>query len=148
MTESQNDQSFPDRSTGDEQQILGFATEAARLVRADKCEQVVLLDVRELSQVTDFIVIGTGTSQRQMASALDHVEELARSLGFARHTENRDERSLWLLADFVDVVVHLFEPNTRAHYDLEMLWGDAPRVRWNDPARAGNLAADGAEQDD
>lgn len=148
MTESHNDPSFPARSTGDEKQTLGFAIEAARLVRADKCEQVLLLDVRELSQVTDFIVIGTGTSQRQMASALDHVEELARDRGFERHTENRDERSLWLLADFVDVVVHLFEPNTRAHYDLEMLWGDAPRIRWNDKPHAGVATAHGAEHDD
>lgn len=130
MTDQYSNQTFPDRSAGDEKAALAFAVDAARLVRDDKCEHVLLLDVRELSSVSDFIVIGTGTSQRQMASALDHVEDLGRERGFERHTAHRDERSLWLLADFVDVVVHLFEPNTRAHYDLEMLWGDAPRLEW------------------
>lgn len=135
MTDSYSNQTFPDRTAGDETASLAFAVDAARLIHDDKCEHIVLLDVRELSTVTDFIVIGTGTSQRQMASALDHVEDLGRERGFERHTESRDERSLWLLADFVDVVVHLFEPNTRAYYDLEMLWGDAPRLDWDDGSR-------------
>ena len=134
MTDQPCDQMFPDRSTGDQKALRRFAIDAARMLRDHKCEHVVLLDVRELSQVTDFIIIGSGTSQRQMASTLDHLEDLCKASGFNRHTESRDDRSLWLLADFVDVVVHLFEPNTRAHYDLEMLWGDAPRVEWNNGA--------------
>ena len=107
---------------------LRFAIEAARMVRDDKCEDVVLLDVRELSQVTDFLIIGSGSSDRQMHSALRHVEELGKGRGMPAFRSNADDRSTWLLIDFVDVVVHLFEPNTRAHYDLEMLWGDASRV--------------------
>jgi ribosome-associated protein len=112
---------------------LEFAIEAARLVRDDKCEDVVLMDVRELSQVTDFIIIGSGTSDRQMHSVLRHVEELGKGRKMPAFRSNADDRSTWLLLDFVDVVVHLFEPNTRAHYDLEMLWGDAPRLEWERP---------------
>ncbi|MBX3322787.1 MAG: ribosome silencing factor [Phycisphaeraceae bacterium] len=126
---------FPDRSTADPEVARDFAIEAAQLLHDDKCEHVIILDVRQLSRITDFIVIGSGTSQRQMGSALDHVTDLARDKGFDRHRTNRDDQSLWLLADFVDVVVHLFEPNTRAHYDLEMLWGDAPRITWEPHAR-------------
>lgn len=133
MIEEPTNQSFPDRSAGGEEAARQFAVEAAQMLSDDKCEEIALLDVRELSQVTDFILIGTGTSQRQMASALDHVEDLGTERGFIRHGQSRDERSLWLLADFVDVVVHLFEPNARAHYDLEMLWGDAPRLTWDGP---------------
>jgi ribosome-associated protein len=110
-----------------------FAIEAARLVRDDKCEDVVLLDVRGLSQVTDFIIIGSGTSDRQMHSVLRHVEELGKGRDMPAFRSSEDDRSTWLLIDFVDVVVHLFEPNTRAHYDLEMLWGDAPRLEWERP---------------
>lgn len=110
-----------------------FAVAAAQLVRDDKCTDVVLLDVRNLSQVTDYIVIGTGTSDRQMQSVLDHVEVLGKSLGYPAWKTDTDQRSTWLLLDCVDVVVHLFEPNTRAHYDLEMLWGDAPRLSWERP---------------
>jgi len=116
-----------------ESDTLSFAIEAARMVRDDKCDDVVLLDVRELSQVSDFLVIGSGTSDRQMHTVLKHVEELAKGRGYPSFRSNSDDRSTWLLVDFVDVVVHLFEPNTRAHYDLEMLWGDAPRIEWERP---------------
>ena len=125
-----------------------FAIEAARLLDDDKCADVVLLDVRKLSQVTDYIVIASGTSERQMRSVLGHVEELGEGLNFRAFRSSTDERSTWLLADFVDVVVHVFEPNTRAHYDLEMLWGDAERTAWQRPGtprhRAGVSAGETA----
>ena len=110
-----------------------FAVEAARLAHDDKCGHVLVLDVTDLSQVTDYLVIASGTSDRQMATVLQHIMELGKEHGvspFGRHT---DTSSMWFLADFVDVVVHLFEPNARAHYDLEMLWGDAARIAWQRP---------------
>lgn len=120
-------------TAADPKGAAGFAIDAARLAHDDKCTDVVVLDVRTLSQVTDYIVIGTGTSERQMRSVLAHVEELGKAGGYPAFRTSADERASWLLADFVDVIVHLFEPNTRAHYDLEMLWGDAPRVEWERP---------------
>jgi len=118
------------------QSALNFAIEAARLLHDDKCEDVVVLDVRAISPVSEYIVIATGSSERQMRSVLTHVEDLGRDLGYGVFNSSKDERATWLLADFVHVVVHIFEPNTRAHYDLEMLWGDAPRVAWERPAKA------------
>ncbi len=117
----------------DPEALRRFVIDAARLVRDDKCEDVVLLDVRALSQVTDYIIVASGTSERQMHSVLDHVQELGEKLGFKPFRSSTDERSSWILLDFVDAVVHLFEPNTRAHYDIEMLWGDAPRLEWERP---------------
>lgn len=119
----------------------GFAVELARLIHDLHCTDVVVLDVRGLSQVTDFLVIGSGTSDRQMHSTLDHSLELGRERGFEALRTSIDARSVWLVADFVDVVLHLFEPQTRAYYDLEMLWGDAPRLEWERPEqRSRNLA--------
>jgi ribosome-associated protein len=129
-------QTFASRSTGDPESIRRFAIDAARLLADDKCEEISLLDVRQISQLTDYIIIGSGTSERQMRSALHHVEELGEQSGFSTFGSTDDDRSTWLLADFVDVVVHIFEPNTRAHYDLEMLWGDAPRIAWERPGDA------------
>jgi ribosome-associated protein len=103
------------------------------MVRDDKCESVLLLDVRAHSQVTDYIIIASGTSDRQMRSVLRHVEELGTKNATPSVRAISDDRATWLLADFVDVIVHLFEPTTRAHYDLEMLWGDAPRLHWERP---------------
>lgn len=117
-----------------------FAVDAARLLSDDKCQDVIILDVRTLSQVTDFIVIASGTSDRQMRGSLKNVEELGAQRGNAVFRSSTDDRASWLLADFVDVIVHVFEPNARAHYDLEMLWGDAPRIEW---ARAADHARPG-----
>ncbi len=115
------------------QQALDFAIDAARLVRDDKATDVVVLDVRALSSVTDYIVIASGTSDRQMHSVLKHVADLGAARGFTAFRTSSDDKSTWLLSDFVDVVVHLFEPAIRAHYDLEMLWGDADRIEWERP---------------
>jgi ribosome-associated protein len=111
-----------------------FAIEAARLLADEHAADVVVLDVRGVSQVTDFVVIGTGTSDRQMRAVIHHVQELGAANGFPAYRSHADTGGTWLLADCVDVVVHLFEPNTRAYYDLEMLWGDAERVDWARPA--------------
>jgi ribosome-associated protein len=134
----------PDRvswSTTDPAATHRFAVELARLAADDKCENIVLLDVRDLSQVTDYIIIATGTSERQMHSVLQHVAELGEGRGFPVFRSSQDDRSTWLLADFVDIVVHLFDANTRAHYDLEMLWGDAPRLEWQRPEAPGRNRA-------
>lgn len=114
----------------DAMRVHEFALEAARLCKDDKCEHVLVLDVREHSQIADFLVIASGTSDRQMRAVLDHIAELGESLGFDAFRTNADPNATWLLTDFVDIIVHLFEPNTRAYYDLETLWSDAPRIDW------------------
>ncbi|MEL7474209.1 MAG: ribosome silencing factor [Planctomycetota bacterium] len=142
-------ETFPDTATDREGEALTFATDAARLLQDDKCDDIVLLDVRRLSQVTDFIVIASGTSDRQMRSALRDVESLGAERGFPSFRSSSDERAVWVLADCVDVVVHIFEPNARSHYDLEMLWGDAERLAWSrdgGPAPGRNFA--GAKPED
>jgi ribosome-associated protein len=128
---------------GDPEKIRSFAVECARTFKDDKCEHIVVLDVRGRSQVTDYVIVGSGTSDRQMNAAIDDAVELGASLGFSAARTNKDDRSTWLLADFVDVVAHLFEPNTRAYYDIEMLWGDAPRIEWRrDPDSKSDSKAD------
>jgi len=127
----------PDRAAGpragdDTSRV--FAIETARLLQDDKCEDVLVLDLRGQSQITDFFVIGTGTSQRQMRSAGQHVEDLANEHGFGVFSTNLSEReSSWYIVDMPGVIVHLFESHTRGFYDLEMLWGDAERVDWRRP---------------
>ena len=114
-------------------QAQSFATSAAQLLRDDKCTDILVLDLRGLSEITDFFVIASGTSDRQMRSAAMHVEELGEQQSFALHRSNLKEReATWIVLDFVDVVVHVFEPQARLYYDLEMLWGDAKRIDWRD----------------
>jgi len=120
-----------------EAQVRGFVVEAARLLADRHCEDVRVLDVRSLTDVTDYVLIATGTSERQVASIAGELRDLAAERKLGCYNREADEVSRWLVLDFVDAVVHLFEPATRAHYDLEMLWGDASRVDWRREAGRG-----------
>jgi len=108
-----------------------FACEVARIAAAYKSEDVTVLDLRGLSSLTDFFVIGTGTSDRQMHAVLERIEAHARAVRRRAFHVSSTRSAAWILADYVDVVVHLFDAEHRAYYDLDGLWGDAPRVDWS-----------------
>jgi len=118
------------RRAADAGEARRIAIDAARLLNDSHFQDVLLLDVRGLSEITDYVLIASGTSDRQIKSVGGDVEDLAKDAGFDRYGRDVDEDNTWLVLDFVDVIVHLFEPATRAHYDLEMMWGDAPQVEW------------------
>jgi len=107
-----------------------LAVEAARAARDDKAEDIVVLDLRGVSPVTDYFVICTGTSGRQMHTVADHLRKRARELGHSLYNEAGRESGDWIVLDFVDVVVHIFDAEHRRYYDLELIWGEVPRVRW------------------
>lgn len=120
-----------------------LAIEAARVAEGYKCEEILVLDVQGVSSICDFMVIATGTSDRQMRAVSDHIESAARALGDKPYRTAGIQQASWIVLDFVDVVIHLFDPEARRYYDLEMLWGDAPRVSWEArPAARSAVAAD------
>lgn len=106
-----------------------LAEAAARAASDKKAEDVVVLDLTELSDVCDFFVIATGSNTRLADAIVDEVEELV-ARAYAEHPisiEGRDERT-WMLMDYGSVLVHVMTPEARAFYRLERLWGDAPRL--------------------
>jgi len=127
-------------SSGDEPQPcvsgLQFARAVARIAADNRAEDVVILDLRGLSSVTDFFVIATGTSDRQMRAVIDQIQEYGRKIGQARFGLSGYDSATWVLADYIDVVVHLFDADRRRYYDLDLLWGDAPRIDWRPSASA------------
>jgi ribosome-associated protein len=118
-----------------------FAVSAAAALLEDKCEEVVVFDVTGVSSVADFVVIASGTSDRQMRTCVQHVRELAESFGQPVMRSNVDDRTTWAVLDCADVMVHVFEPNTRAYYDLESMWEEAARVDWATEHAASEAAA-------
>lgn len=122
-------QSLRHNSAADEQ-ILNYVIDAARLLSDLHCEDIVIFDVREQCELTDYILIATGTSDRQIKSVGSDLEVAAKAAGLTKFGREVDEMTNWLVIDLIDVVAHLFEPAARAHYDLEMMWGDAPKVKW------------------
>ncbi len=107
-----------------------MALELARSCSDDKCENIVVLDLRELSSITDYFVIATGTSDRQIRTTADHILKMAKQRQIKPMGVEGYEQAHWILIDFVDIIIHLFMPEYREIYDLELLWGDAPKVRW------------------
>ncbi len=105
-----------------------FAVEAAKLALSRNSENVVVLDLKGKSPATDYFVIATGTSNRQMRTVADEISELGRGMDFPRFGRAGYEQGRWILLDYVDVVVHIFDTEYRDYYDLEMLWGDAERL--------------------
>ena len=104
------------------------AVAAARAALEKKAEEVVVLDLRGVSGYTDFLVIGSGTSDRQLETIADGVEKELKAQGHRVVGSEGQRGGRWVLLDFGDVVVHVFHQDERAHYDLEGLWADAPRV--------------------
>lgn len=114
----------------DRDETLSFALDAARIAADNRTEDVAILDLREISSLADYFVIGTGTSDRQMHAVLFHLKQHAKTVGRTPFRVADTQSSSWILADYVDVVVHLFDAEHRDYYDLDGLWGDAPRVDW------------------
>jgi ribosome-associated protein len=106
-----------------------LALTAARIAEENRGRDIVILDMRELTSVFDYFVIASGSSVRQLHAISDEIEQVVkktlgdRKLGREGYTEGG-----WVLIDYGDVVVHLFDDKSREYYGLEDLWSDARRV--------------------
>ena len=100
---------------------------AANLAMERKAEHVLALDLRGISSVTDFFVLATGRSDVQVRAIAERVIEGLRDDGRRPSHVEGIRTGRWTLADYVDLVVHVFHPEARDFYNLEQLWGDAPR---------------------
>ncbi len=105
-----------------------FALAAAKVAAERHCSDITVLDLRGKSPATDYFVIATGTSNRQMRTVADEISEAAREQGLKRFGRAGYEQARWILLDYVDVVIHIFDSEYRDYYDLELLWGDADRL--------------------
>ena len=95
-----------------------------------KAKDIVVLDVRKLSSVTDFFVIASGISEPHLRAVLEEITDRLRKEHDVRpRAVDGTVHGAWVVLDFFDVIVHLMRADVRERYDLESLWGDAPRVR-------------------
>jgi ribosome-associated protein len=95
-----------------------------------KAEDILILDVRGLSSVTDYFVIASGTSEPHLRAIVDEVvDRLREDHDLRPNAIDGTFHTAWVVLDYFDVIVHVMRTDVREHYDLETLWGDAPRVR-------------------
>ena len=101
-----------------------------------RAEGVVSLDVRGLVDYMDHLLIVTGRSSRQNRAIADHVlRTFKREHRILALSRGGMDAATWICLDYVDVVLHIFDEEQRAHYDLELLWADAKRTEYEAPAR-------------
>lgn len=122
-----------------------FAVEAARIARDRHCTQITVLDLTGLSPATNYYVIATSTSDRQARTVADEITAWGKKHNMPRFGLAGYEQGQWILLDFVDVVVHLFDAEHRGYYNLEMLWGDAKEVPFEEPSGIGRKSKSKSE---
>jgi ribosome-associated protein len=98
-----------------------------------KACDLVLMEVRELSSIADYFIICSGRSDRQVQSIAQGIEENLHQAGLSPLSTEGMNRGHWVLMDFTDVIVHIFYQPVREFYDLDGLWGHAPRVELPEP---------------
>jgi ribosome-associated protein len=111
-------------------------TRTVRAAFGRKATNVVVLDLRHTPAFTDFFVLCSGQTARQVKAIADSIEDIQREAGVRpAHVEGYN-RADWILMDYFTFIVHVFAPHTRDFYSLERLWGDAERIEMSDePAK-------------
>jgi ribosome-associated protein len=100
-----------------------------KLADQKKAENIVVLDVREISSITDYFVLASGTSEPHLRAIAEQISDgLREDHGLRPRAVDGTPQAAWLVLDYFDVIVHLMRAEARSRYDLEGLWGDAPRV--------------------
>ena len=110
---------------------------AAQIIAENKGTEIKILDLREITRVFDFFVIASGTSRRQLHAISDEIDDrFEKEMGDRRRGIEGYQESRWIVLDYGDVVVHLFEPEKREFYALDELWGNAREVPFTPPSAA------------
>lgn len=116
---------------------LELAIAAARTVDENRGRDIVVLDVRHLTQIFDYFVIATGTSRRHLHAISEEVDrKLEKEMGDRRLGREGYTDSRWILQDYGNVVIHLFDEETRRYFSLEDLWAEGTRMAWEPSAPA------------
>jgi ribosome-associated protein len=111
---------------------LDKALLATKIIRERKAVDPVLIEVAELTSITDYFLIAGGTSSRQVQAIGRHLSSKMRDKGIKAFGIEGEREGHWILMDYGDLVIHIFHQPVREFYDLEGLWSDAPRTAINE----------------
>jgi len=102
----------------------------ARIGQDNKGKDILVLDMRGITPLYDFFVIITGSSRRQIHTLAEEIDAALAAEGDKRLSISGYQANRWVIQDYGDIVVHVFDKEARAYYGLEELWADAPRLDW------------------
>jgi ribosome-associated protein len=113
-----------------------MAVVCAQIADEKRGAEILALDVRDTLVIADFFVIVTGQNRRQIQAMADEMERALKAHGVRKRSLDGYEVGRWVLLDFGDVIVHMFNEEAREYYRLDLLWEDAPRFDWVEEAKA------------
>lgn len=117
-----------ERATIDSKDI---AILCARIADNKKGEDIIIFEVQRLTSVTDYFVICSGLNKKQLQSMATDIRSKLQNYNIREIGVEGYVDAQWILMDYGDVIIHLFNKDMRRFYDLELLWGDAPKLSWN-----------------
>jgi ribosome-associated protein len=107
-----------------------LAQRCRELADQKKAENITILDVREISSVTDYFVIASGISEPHLRAIVEEINDrLREEHGIRPRAVDGTLQAAWVVLDYFDVIVHVMRQDLRERYDLETLWGDAPHLK-------------------
>ena len=107
-----------------------IAITCAKIADEKKAQDIVILDVDKISAITDYFVICSAINERQLHAIADDMDKEMKKLSISKLGMEGYREAKWVLIDYGDFIVHIFDKEIRSYYDLELLWGDAPKVTW------------------
>ena len=107
-----------------------IAITCAKIADEKKALDIVILDVDKISSITDYFVICSAINDRQLHAIADDMDKEMKKLSISKLGMEGYREAKWVLIDYGDFIVHIFDKEIRSYYDLELLWGDAPNVEW------------------
>ena len=109
------------------------AIRCARVASDNRGRDIEILDMRQLVRWVDYMIVVTGTSRRQIITMADEIEASLEELNEEKKSAQGHDLGAWVVLDYEDILVHIFDDEKRDYYQLEHLWADAPRVEWQRP---------------
>lgn len=119
-----------EQNTSRAQVAIDHAILCARVGQDNKGKDILVLDMRGITPLYDFFVIITGASRRQIHTLAEEIDAALAAEGEKRSSISGYQASRWVIQDYGDIVVHVFDKEARSYYSLEELWADAPRLDW------------------
>jgi ribosome-associated protein len=130
MEASLNDTATLTKTPARTQLTLEQAIECARIGDDNKAKDILILDMRGITPIFDFFVLMTGSSRRQIHTLAEEVDAYMTTEGEKRLSIQGYQTSRWVVQDYGDIIVHVFDDESREYYAIEDLWADAPHVEW------------------
>ena len=108
---------------------------AAEVCDEKKAKEIVILDVRKITSISDYFIVCSTSNERQARAIAEDLRLRMRDLGKREMGVEGMQDGRWVLQDFADIVLHIFHESQREFYDIEGLWADAKRVLWKKPRK-------------